>query len=66
MNKKTFLISAIIFTVVTHILYNVLNTAIGAYLMTISLLAFIVLIIMFLYYIIKFCIQQFNYNQRNR
>ncbi len=66
MNKKTFLISAIIFMVVTHILYNVLNTAIGAYLMTISLLAFIALIIMFLYYIIKFCIQQFNYNQRNR
>lgn len=66
MNKKSFLILAITFTVVTLILNNVLQTAIGGFLMSLSLFAFVVLILGFVYYITKFYIKQFTYNLKNR
>lgn len=66
MNKKTFLILAIVYMTVTLILNNVLQTAIGGFMMTLSLLAFVVLVIGSAYYILKFHIKQFNYNHKNR
>ncbi|TFE00680.1 hypothetical protein [Jeotgalibacillus salarius] len=66
MNKKTFLILAIVFTAVTFILNHVLQTAVGGFLMTLSLLAFVVVITGSAYYIIKFYVKQFNYNRKNR
>lgn len=66
MNKKFYLILAVAFTVVTFILNHVLQTAIGSFLMTLSLLAFLVVSIGSIYYIIKFFIKQFNYNRKNR
>ncbi|MDQ0209266.1 antibiotic biosynthesis monooxygenase (ABM) superfamily enzyme [Alkalicoccobacillus murimartini] len=66
MNKKTVLILAIVYMTVTLILNNVLQTAIGGFMMTLSLLAFVVLVIGSAYYIIKFHIKQFNYNHKNR
>ncbi|TSB44797.1 hypothetical protein FN960_19530 [Alkalicoccobacillus porphyridii] len=65
MNKKTFLILALVFAAATFILNNVLQTAIGAFLMTLSLLAFVVIIIRAVYYIIKFYIKQVYYNLKN-
>ncbi|MYL39197.1 hypothetical protein [Halobacillus litoralis] len=66
MNKKTILISAIIFAAVTLILNNVLQTAVGGFLMTLSFSAFVVLITGAVYYISKFYINQIHYNQKNR
>lgn len=66
MNKKTILISAIIFAAVTLILNNVLQTAVGGFLMTLSFSAFVVLITRAVFYISKFYINQIHYNQKNR
>lgn len=66
MNKKTILIVAIVFAVVTLILNNVLETTIGGILMTVSVLAFAVAIIGSVYYTIMFLIKQLNYNQKNQ
>lgn len=65
MSKKTILISGIIYTVATLILYNVLDTAIGGFMMTLSLLALVVVIVGAIYYLIKFSIKQFIYNRKN-
>lgn len=65
MNKKTFLILTIVFAAVTFILNNVFQTAVGGFLMTLSFSACLVLIIGSVYYIIKFSIKQFRYNQKN-
>jgi len=62
MNKKTTLIVVIVFAVVTLILNNVLETTIGGWLMTISSLAFAVVIIGSIYYVFKFLIKQSNYD----
>ena len=63
MNKKTILILGIIYAVVTLILNNVLHTAIGGFMMTLSLLALVVAIVGATYYFIKFSIKQFIYNR---
>lgn len=66
MSKKTILILGIIYTVATLILYNVLDTAIGGFMMTLSLLALVALIVGAIYYLIRFSIKQFIYNRKNR
>lgn len=66
MSKKTILILGIIYTVATLILYKVLDTAIGGFMMTLSLLALVALIVGSIYYLIKFSIKQFIYNRKNR
>lgn len=65
MSNKNILILAIVFAVVTLILNNVLQTTIGGVLMTVSLLAFAAAIGGFIYYILKFLVQQFRYIQKN-
>lgn len=66
MSKKAFLILGIFYTVATLILYNVLDTAIGGFMMTLSLLALVAGIVGAIYYLIKFSIKQFIYNRKNR
>ncbi|MBB5175111.1 hypothetical protein [Texcoconibacillus texcoconensis] len=66
MSKKTILILGIVYTVVTLILHNVLETTIGGILYTLSFIALVVGIIGAIYYIIKFSIKQFIYNYKNR
>lgn len=65
MSKKTFLILAVIYTITTLILNNILHTAIGGFMMTLSLLAFVVAIIGAIYYLFRISIQQFIYNRKN-
>lgn len=66
MNKKTILIVAIVFAVVTLILNNVLETTVGAWLMTISSIAFPVAIIGSVYYLITFWSNNLSYDQKNQ
>lgn len=66
MSKKTILILGVIYAVVTLILNNVLDTAIGGFMMTLSYLALAVAIVGAVYYLIKFAIKQFVYNRKNR
>lgn len=66
MSKKTILILGVIYAVVTLILNNVLDTAIGGFMMTLSYLALAVAIVGAIYYLIKFAIKQFVYNRKNR
>jgi len=66
MSKKTILILGIVYTVATLILNNVLQTAIGGFMMTLSFLALVVGIVGAFYYLIKFSITQFIYNRKKR
>lgn len=66
MSKKTILILGIIYTVVTLILNNILETAIGGFMMTLSFIALVVAIVGAIYYLIKFSIKQFMYNRKNQ
>lgn len=66
MSKKTILILGVIYAVVTLILNNVLDTAIGGFMMTLSYFALAVAIVGAVYYLIKFAIKQFVYNRKNR
>ena len=66
MSKKTILILGIVYTVAGLILYNVLDTAVGGFMMTLSLLALVVAILGAIYYLIRFSIKQFTYNRKNR
>ncbi|PID20228.1 hypothetical protein CSV61_15845 [Sporosarcina sp. P3] len=65
MSKKTILILGIVYAVATLILNNVLHTAIGGFMMTLSLIALVVAIVGAIYYLIKFSIKQFIYNWKN-
>ena len=64
MSKKTILLAAIIYSLVTHILHYVLDTTIGGLLMTLSYLALVLGIIGAIYSITKFSIRQFFYNRK--
>ena len=66
MSKKTILILGIVYTVATLILNNVLQTAIGGFMMTLSYLALVVGIVGAFYYLIKFSIIQFIYKRKKR
>lgn len=66
MSKKTILILGIVYAAATLILNNVLYTATGGFMMTLSLLALVVVIVGAVYYSIKFSIKQFIYNLENR
>lgn len=66
MNKKTILMVAIVFAIVTLVLNNVLETTMGGWLMTISSIAFAVAIIGSVYYVITFLINQYKYDQNNQ
>ncbi|WP_373893202.1 hypothetical protein [Virgibacillus sp. CBA3643] len=66
MSKKTILILGIVYAVATLILNNVLQAAIGGFMMTLSFLALVVAIVAAIYYLIKFSIKQFIYNRKNR
>lgn len=65
MNEKAVGTIALVFALVTLILNNVLNTAIGGWLMTISFLAFAVAVVGAIYYISKLLIIQF-FREKNR
>ncbi|MBO1909807.1 hypothetical protein [Sporosarcina sp. 6E9] len=64
--KRTILILGVVYAVATLILNNVLQTAIGGFMMTLSFLALVVAIVSAIYYIIKYSIKQFIYNRKNR
>ena len=66
MSKKTISILGIVYVFATLILNNVLQTAIGGFMMTLSFLALVVAIVGAIYYLIKFSIKQFIYNRKNR
>lgn len=66
MSKKVVLIVAVVYAIVGLILNNVLQTAVGGYMMTLSLLAFVVAFIGVLYYILKFNIKWFRFKQNQR
>ena len=66
MSKKTILILGIVYTVATLILNNVLHTAIGGFMITLSYLALVVGIVGAFYYLIKFSIIQFIYKRKKR
>lgn len=69
MNKKTkntILVLGIVYTVSTLILNNVLHTAIGGFMMTLSFLALVVAIVGAIYYLIKFSIKQWMYNRKKQ
>ncbi|MEK4564972.1 hypothetical protein MKX54_09910 [Alkalihalobacillus sp. FSL R5-0424] len=65
MNKKMYLILAIAYAVVGLILNNVLQTTVGGYMMTISIIAFVVAVIGTLFYIVKFNIEFIKYKHKN-
>ena len=64
MNKKTFWILAITYAVITFIFNNVLHTAFGAFLMTLSYFALALAIISFIYLLIQSFLRQFFYNRK--
>ena len=61
MKKKTFWILAITYAAITFIFNNVLHTAFGAFLMTLSYFALALAIISFIYLLIKSFLRQFFY-----
>lgn len=60
-----YLILAIAYAVVGLILNNVLQTTVGGYMMTISIIAFVVAVIGTLFYIVKFNIEFIKYKHKN-
>lgn len=66
MQKKTFWLLAIGYTLLTLLLHNILDTFVGEVMMTISFFALFFGIIWFIYAIIKAIIQQFIYNWKHR
>ncbi|MCW3491694.1 hypothetical protein [Dethiobacter alkaliphilus] len=64
MSKKQIALIIIIYSLTTFILHNVLNTAIGGFLMTLSQLALAISVIVIIYLIIKVSIRQFFYNRK--
>ncbi|ANU18388.1 hypothetical protein BBI11_15680 [Planococcus maritimus] len=65
MNEKAVWTIAVVFAVATLILNNVLDMAVGGWLMTISFLAFAVAVVGSIYYISKLLVIQFI-REKNR
>ncbi|WP_271853325.1 hypothetical protein [Planococcus maritimus] len=65
MNEKAVWTIAVVFAVATLVLNNVLDAAVGGWLMTISFLAFAVAVVGSIYYISKLLIIQF-FRETNR
>ncbi|RYG71801.1 hypothetical protein EU245_12990 [Lentibacillus lipolyticus] len=66
MSKKTILILGVVYAIATFILNNLLQTTIGGFMMTLSFVAFVVLILVAIYGLIKFSIKYFFYNRKHR
>ena len=66
MSKKTIRYLGIGYTLLTLLLHNVLNTAVGEFMMQISYFAVMVWIIWFIYSLLKFSVRQFFYNRKHR
>ncbi|MCA9767011.1 MAG: hypothetical protein KC455_11415 [Carnobacterium sp.] len=64
MNKKTFWILASTYATITFIFNNVLHTAFGAFLMTLSYFGLAFAIISFIYLLIQSCLRQFFYKRK--
>ena len=64
MNKKTFWILASTYAATTFIFNNVLHTAFGAFLMTLSYFGLAFAIISFIYLLIQSFLRQFFYNRK--
>lgn len=64
MNKKTFWILASTYAAITFIFNNVLHTAFGAFLMTLSYFGLAFAIISFIYLLIQSCLRQFFYKRK--
>ncbi|SEL21319.1 hypothetical protein SAMN04488700_0953 [Carnobacterium iners] len=65
MNKKTFWILTITYAALTFLFHTILQTAFGAFLMTLSYFALVFAFIFILYSSIKFSIRLFFYKQKN-
>ena len=66
MSKKTILILGIAFMAVTLVFNLFFQTFVGDLLMTLSFIAFLVVVIGTVYYVIQFSIKRFIYNRKNR
>lgn len=66
MSKKTILILGIAFMAVTLVFNLFFQTFVGDLLMTLSFIAFLVVVIGTVYYVIQFSIKLFIYNRKNR
>ena len=64
MNKKTFWILASTYAAITFIFNNVLHTAFGVFLMTLSYFTLALAIISFIYLLIQSCLRQFFYKRK--
>ena len=66
MSKKTILILGIAFMAVTLVFNLFFQTFVGDLLMTLSFIAFLVVVIGTVYYVIQFSIKLFIYKRKNR
>ena len=64
MNKKTFWILASTYAAITFIFNNVLHTAFGAFLMTLSYFGLAFALISFIYPLIRSFLRPFFYNRK--
>lgn len=66
MSRKTLWTIGIIYTVITFILHNVLNTAIGEFLMQVSFFGLIIGVISFIFQYVSATIKQEIYNHKKK